>query len=283
MQSQAFHDRWGSFVASARSQIITASESLLSRSRSLVAFLDVRIEALIPVWIGTTVVLGIVKVALAPQGVGSMSNAVGMLMPYLLVAMSPIVGYRVAAGSFPRGLLSAQPFIRLARFGSWRQVDPVAARNNPGFGPFGFMASLLVGILLNVPIRTAEYLLAIPALGSGAPDWADRLLLITTIDVIVMNFFYMVCFVMAVRAVPLFPRMLLFAWAIDAALQLAIARYAAGSDLPVGVIQALESLIEGNLQKVMISAAVWLPYLILSDRVNLTYRQRLRDGIMPSQ
>jgi hypothetical protein len=26
----------------------------------------------------------------------------------------------------------------------------------------------------------------------------------------------------------------------------------------------------------LISAAVWLPYLIVSDRVNITYRQRVR-------
>jgi hypothetical protein len=29
------------------------------------------------------------------------------------------------------------------------------------------------------------------------------------------------------------------------------------------------------MQKVMISMAIWLPYLILSERVNLTYRSRV--------
>jgi len=29
------------------------------------------------------------------------------------------------------------------------------------------------------------------------------------------------------------------------------------------------------LQKVMISIAIWAPYLILSERVNLTYRSRV--------
>jgi hypothetical protein len=86
----------------------------------------------------------------------------------------------------------------------------------------------------------------------------------------------MVCFVMALRAIPLFPRMLLFAWVADIALQFAIARHAAGSDLPVPVVEALHSLIEGNIQKVLISAFVWLPYLIVSDRVNVTFRQRMR-------
>jgi hypothetical protein len=92
-----------------------------------------------------------------------------------------------------------------------------------------------------------------------------------------MNFFYMVCFVMALRAVPLFPRMLLFAWTADLALQFAIAQTVATTPgLPAQVAGALESLLHGNLQKVLVSAFVWLPYLILSDRVNVTFRQRVR-------
>lgn len=262
--------------AVAQQSAVAISRSLLNRSRGLVSFFHFRMEALITAWVGITVMLGMAKVALSPVPPRTFLEALAMMLPFLLVAFSPIAGYHVATGSFPRGLLAAQPMVRLARVGKWRQIDPLAARENAAFGPFGFMASLLVGILLNVPIRTAEYLLAVPALGEGAPGWANRLLLIATVDVVVMNFFYMVCFVMALRAIPLFPRMLLFAWLADIALQFAIANYASGSDLPVPVIGALQSLIEGNIQKVMISAFVWLPYLILSDRVNLTFRQRIR-------
>ncbi|GAA4762504.1 hypothetical protein GCM10023306_04650 [Novosphingobium ginsenosidimutans] len=252
------------------------SRSLLQRSRSLVSFFHVRMQTLITAWVCAIVVLGAAKVALAPHGPRTLLEAAEMLLPFLLVALSPIAGYRIAAGSFPRGLLAAQPAVRLARIGKWHPIDTLAARENAAFGPFGFMASLLVGLLLNVPVRTAEYLMAVPALRDDAPEWANRLLVIATVDVVVMNFFYMVCFVMALRAIPLFPRMLLFAWTVDIALQFAIARHAAGSDLPVPVIGALQSLIEGNIQKVLISAFVWLPYLILSDRVNVTFRQRMR-------
>lgn len=255
---------------------VALAHALLNRSDALVSFFHVRMETLIKGWIILTVTLGLAKVAIAPQEPRTLLEAAAMLLPFLLVAVSPTAGYRIAAGSFPRGLLAAQPTVRLSCIGRWQQIDPLTARENTAFGPSGFMASLLAGILLNVPVRTAEYLMAVPALRDDAPEWANRLLMITTVDVVIMNFFYMVCFVMALRAIPLFPRMLLFAWTTDITLQFSIARHAVDSDLPVPVIHALQSLLEGNIQKVLISAFVWLPYLILSDRVNVTFRQRMR-------
>jgi hypothetical protein len=82
---------------------------------------------------------------------------------------------------------------------------------------------------------------------------------------------------MALRSVPLFPRMLLFAWMMDISLQLAIAQHvSASADLPRTVALALEGLLKGNVTKVLISAGLWIPYLLLSDRVNVTYRSRTR-------
>lgn len=263
----AFYRRWGKVIP----------ECLHHRSRKLVAFLDVRMESLILGWIVTMVMVGLVKVHGSPLPVGSLVAGLAMMLPYLLIALAPIVGYRLAAGSFPRGLVSAQPMIRLCRYGSWRQLDPLSARQNPAFGPTGFMASLLAGILLNVPFRAFEFVLAIPAVAPQAPPWAHSLLLAMTVDLVAMSFFYMVCFVMALRSVPLFPRMLLFAWLTDLLMQIAIAQYAAThGNMPADVADALQSLLEGNIQKVLISALVWLPYLILSDRVNVTFRQRIR-------
>jgi hypothetical protein len=98
--------------------------------------------------------------------------------------------------------------------------------------------------------------------------------------VIVMSFFYMVCFVMALRSVPLFPRMLLFAWGLDILAQLFIAKtIAATPGVPAMVAQPLHGLLEGNITKVLISAFVWLPYLILSERVNVTYRGRVSAAV----
>lgn len=96
-------------------------------------------------------------------------------------------------------------------------------------------------------------------------------------DVAVMGFFYMVCFVMALRSVPYFPKMLLFAWTLDVFTQLSIAQAIGPLEgLPSGVAASLHNLLEGNITKVMISGLVWLPYLILSRRVNITYRRRVR-------
>lgn len=247
------------------------------RSKSLVMFLDLRMEALITAWVGVTVLIALAKVSAAPVPPRDGLQAAVLMLPYLLVALAPIAGFRLASGSFPRGLLSAQPAIRLCRYGTWRQVDEAEARGNPGFGPSGFMASLLLGILLNVPVRSLEFFSSVPAIGLGAPFWAQKILLMMTLDAIVMNFCYMVCFVLALRSAPLFPRMLVFAWLVDVLLQLVIAReVAAAPHLPAKVAEAMSMLLDGNVHKVLISAAVWLPYLILSERVNVTFRRRIR-------
>lgn len=81
---------------------------------------------------------------------------------------------------------------------------------------------------------------------------------------------------MALRNIPLFPRMLLFVWLTDIVMQIMIANQISQiGSLPANVVEPLVSLLEGNLQKVAISIAVWMPYMLLSDRVNVTYRWRL--------
>lgn len=270
------HRRTASFAGLAYSAWAPAfNDGLRRRSSTLVRFLDLRMDALITGWIAVVILAGGAKVLTAPIPFASVGQAFALLLPYLFVALAPIAGYRVAAGSFPRGLLSGQPMIRLARLGRWQNLNALEARSRPHFGPAGFMASLLAGIILNVPVRTFEYLAAVPAVDGAAPVWAQAIFQAMTVDLIVMNFFYMVCFVMALRSVPLFPRMMLFAWLLDIMLQLGIAnQVAAAPGLPAEVAAPLVALLNGNLQKVLISAAIWLPYLLLSERVNVTYRLR---------
>lgn len=228
-------------------------------------------------WLTVFGLAAFLRIAFALTPIDGFPGLLRQVAPYVLIALAPIAGFTVAAGSFPRGLLSAQPLFRLARYGRWKEIDVLEARANPVFGPAGFMASLLIGMLLNIVVRSFEFLFSMPAMGSEAPLWGYTMFAWMAGDVIVMNFFYMVCFVMALRSVPLFPKMLLFAWALDIGMQLLVGSAIAGSPgVPDQVSGSLHALLDGNIKKVLISAFVWLPYLILSDRVNVTYRCRVR-------
>ena len=139
------------------------------------------------------------------------------------------------------------------------------------------MVSLLVGIILNVPVRAMEYLAAMPAISGPIPPWLSTLHIAMTIDVVLLSSLYTIAFVAALRRVPLFPRLLVAIWLLDVAMQLFIAEAVAdASELPPAVAGALYPLLEGNLHKALISVSIWLPYLLLSKRVNVTYRHRVR-------
>jgi hypothetical protein len=137
------------------------------------------------------------------------------------------------------------------------------------------MVSLVVGMMLNVPIRALEYLAAMPPMPAAAPHWASVLHFAMTLDVVLFTSLYMVAFVAALRRVPLFPRLLVAIWIGDVAMQLDTEQMVYSTGLPPAVADALHSLLMGNVKKVLISMVLWVPYLLLSTRVNVTYRHRL--------
>jgi hypothetical protein len=97
-----------------------------------------------------------------------------------------------------------------------------------------------------------------------------------TIDVVLLTSLYVIAFVAALRRVPSFPRLLAAIWLLDLGMQIATARLVgAMPGLPPNVAGALQSLLEGNVCKALVSVALWLPYLMLSKRVNVTYRHRV--------
>ncbi|MEO0057670.1 MAG: hypothetical protein RIT17_1127, partial [Pseudomonadota bacterium] len=190
--------------------------------------------------------------------------------------LAPIAGYMLARSAYGGSRAREPLMFHFAMVGKWQRITPDQASAHPLFGPFGFVASLLIGLILNVAVRSGEFFLAVPAISTNAPDWASALFLVMALEVIVMNFFYMVAFVMALRNIPLFPRMLLFVWMIDIMMQLAMAQQLGQiASLPPALTAPLVALLEGNLTKVAISIAIWLPYMLLSDRVNVTYRSRV--------
>ena len=99
----------------------------------------------------------------------------------------------------------AQPEMRFARVGKWRSVDAGEAKLHPLYGASGIMVSLLVGMLLNVPVRVAEFLVAIPAITSAVPSWLSVLHFMMTLDVVLLTSLYTIAFVAALRRVPRCP------------------------------------------------------------------------------
>lgn len=227
-------------------------------------------------WAGLFFMLAAFRVLASPALVESPRDMAALLLPYAAIALAPLAGLVLTSASYPAGSRPAALSLRLFPFGRWRSLQPDEARRHPLFGPAGFMASLLIGLLLNVVLRSIEFLVAVPALNAHAPLWGQRLFLLMAGDVALMAFLYMVCFALALRTIPLFPRMLAFVWLLDVFIQLFIAqRLGATPGLPADVALALATLLDGNIRKVLISVFVWLPYLLLSDRVNVTYRSRI--------
>jgi len=253
------------------------ADNLMRRSRAIPLALHRKMRTIARVWLGLVLLLSLPRMLFAASPVHGLGDAAQIVLPYVLIALAPILGFMIAARSFPTGILTAQPDLRLSLYGKWQRLTVIDAKSHPAFGPAGFMASMLIGLLINVVLRTFEFMLAVPAMNAHAPQWGQMLFHLMAADVVVMSFFYSVCFVLALRSVPYFPRMLLFAWGLDITAQLAIAKQvAAMPHLPHMVAEPLLDLLQGNITKVLISAFVWLPYLILSERVNVTYRQRTR-------
>jgi hypothetical protein len=247
-----------------------------TRTETLVVQLESGLPRLMLAW---TIVVSFacgVRVAFSATPVHGGAGSIGSLLPYFLVVGAPVASLMLALRWFPASRRFVQPATRLARFGRWRPVGAGEARALPLYGATGLMASLLLGMLLNVPIRTLEFLAAIPAMGDSAPHWFGVLFGLMLLDVVLLSSLYAIAFVAALRHVPLFPRLLGAIWGIDLLMQILISRaMIAVPGVPGDVAGALYMLLDGNVKKVMISVALWLPYLLLSRRVNLTYRHRV--------
>ncbi|MDJ0641794.1 MAG: DUF2569 domain-containing protein [Erythrobacter sp.] len=262
-------------IGRAKRALADYSSDLFSKSVAISRFLENGMVRLTLAWLACTIPLAVWRLSNPASAVHNWSDAAPILISYILVLAAPIAGFFIARDAFLSTESQAQPSYRFAIIGRWRRLGSETAKANSSYGTVGFMVSLLIGLLLNVVFRTGEYFLAVPAMNGHAPEWGQAMFLMMTADVVIMNFFYMACFVMALRKIPLFPRMLLFVWSVDIVMQLAVAnQIALAGNVPSTVVEPLVTLLNGNITKVLISAGVWLPYLILSERVNVTYRHR---------
>jgi hypothetical protein len=259
-----------------RPSINSTTRSLAARSEMLVSKIEVGLPRLILFWVIAASFGCGFRVAYAATPTVDAFSRIANALPYTLIVLAPVATIVFALRQFPADAFQSQPQIRFARFGRWRKIDAVSARSLSLFGAGGFMASLLVGILINIPLRTMEFLTAVPALGGAAPEWFRTLHAMMLVDLVLLSSLYAFAFVMALRHVPMFPRFLAMVWGVDLLMQISIARVMGHvAQLPGTVGHSLGDMLEGNLKKVLISIAIWLPYLLLSKRVNLTYRSRV--------
>ena len=252
----------------------------LRQSRQISHFIDANLRRIMIGWLVAVALLGAAKIAvlghLIPQAT-SWADLPRLMLPYALIGLSPLLALYLGSRAFPSADHCTQPSIRFARLGHWQQLRADRARRIEGYGIEGFLASLVAGLLISILVRLSEYALAMPAIPVRAPGWASALFYVMTLDLVSLSFLYSLCLVMALRGAPLFPRMLVYTWLYDLMMQLLIAKYAvAAGDMPGDVAAALHSYLDTNVKKVLISTAIWLPYLVMSKRINLTFRHRLR-------
>jgi hypothetical protein len=248
-------------------------ERLSAKSSAVLLQLQTRLDRIVLGWLLLAALACAARIALTP-----LKTPLGLdvVLPYLLLVLAPATSMVLALRWFRNGDRLPQPRTRLALLGRWQSVGRAEAMRHPLYGANGIMVSLLIGMLLNVPVRAVEYLAAMPALSGSVPPWLSMLHLLMTMDVVVFTSLYTIAFVAALRRVPLFPRLLAAIWVGDIAMQIVTAELVAATPgLPANVAGALHSLLDGNVKKVLISVALWLPYLLLSSRVNVTYRSRV--------
>jgi hypothetical protein len=250
------------------------SHNMKARSAALLLTIDTRLDRILQGWLLVAGLASAARIAFSANPAGS--PALSTFTSYMLLVVAPFASTMLALRWFRDGHRHSQPVTRLAQIGRWQRVSRPEAERHALYGTSGIMVSLLVGMMLNVPIRAAEYLAAMPPVPNGAPAWFSTLHFAMTFDVVLFGSLYMIAFVAALRRVPLFPRLLAAIWIGDIAMQLFTADMVTrAGDLPPQVATALHGLLEGNVKKTLISVALWLPYLLLSTRVNVTYRNRI--------
>ena len=251
------------------------ADSMKARSAAVLLSLETRLDRIFQGWLLISGLLCSVRIATAPT-LHPGDSVLRVVAPYVLLILTPFASAVLALRWFADGDRQPQPATRLARVGRWRSVSRAQAEDHPLYGTSGIMVSLLIGILLNVPVRAAEYLAAMPPVAGSLPPWLTVLHFTMTFDVVLFTSLYAVAFVAALRRAPMFPRLLAAIWIADVAMQVITAKAAASVGyVPPAVASGLQALLHGNVEKVLISIFVWLPYLLLSKRVNVTYRHRI--------
>src|SRR5438309_589524 len=166
------------------------NEKLTARSAALLLTIDQRLHRIMQVWLLLAGLAAAARMASAshniPVAVGSTYGS------YLLVVVAPVVSTLLALRWFADGDKQPQPNTRLAIVGRWRSISATDASRHALFGAGGIMASLLVGMMLNVPVGAAEYFASMPPLPVKAPGWLSALHFALTLNVVLFGSLYMI-------------------------------------------------------------------------------------------
>lgn len=262
------------------------SDRLLNESRRIAKFIERRVLWLLGAWTLLALGGGLLRAGVFfhrfPQ-LASDDRIPQLMAPSILIAAAPLFAYWLVAQAYPKNQQAAPAALRRADQSKWRPLRTDLPQDRAAVGFEGFLVSLAVGMLLSMVMRLVTYYLAMPAMPPGAPAWASAAFRIMTYDVAFLSFMYMACFTMAQRAVPLFPRMLMVTWCYDLLMQFVIAKtITSAGPVPDIVAGPFATLLSDNVRKVLISMAIWLPYLVVSPRINATFRRRVRVRVAHS-
>ena len=143
-----------------RATILSVQNRLRTKSASLLLSIENRLPRIMTLWFVLAILASTVRILVSPiHGVPDLTT----FAPYALLVGAPLASMGLALIWFRRGDELPQPHTRLAIVGRWRNISRDEARRHALYGSSGIMVSLLVGMLLNVPVRSLEYLAAIPA------------------------------------------------------------------------------------------------------------------------
>ena len=201
------------------------ARTMHARSAALLDSIESSLDRIMYCWLLLAGLAAALRIALSPIPAGLQPATV---TPYLLLIFAPLGSMLLALRWFADVGSQPQPMLRLARIGAWRPVGRLEAMRHPLYGTGGIMVSLLIGMLLNVPVRAMEYLAAMPALSGPVPAWLATLHMMMTLDVVLLSSLYTIAFVAALRRIPSFPRLLVAIWLLDLAMQLFTAQMVAG-------------------------------------------------------
>ena len=141
--------------------ILPIQQKLRAKSASLLIAIEGGLPRIMTGWFIVAMLASAIRIAVSPiRATPDLST----LLPDVLLVGAPLVSMGLALIWFRNGDRLAQPTTRLAIVGRWRSVSAAEARRHSLYGASGLMVSLLVGMLLNVPVRALEYLAAMPAL-----------------------------------------------------------------------------------------------------------------------